>query len=68
MTTIINVPPSLDDKSFEQVFDQLARFPLDAKVLVDARRTRVVVTLRADRPSHACADAARETDARDSGE
>ncbi|MDO8501974.1 MAG: ATP-binding protein [Gemmatimonadaceae bacterium] len=40
MTTIIIVPPSLDDQSFEQIFDQLALIPPDEKVLVDARRTR----------------------------
>ena len=40
MTTVINVPTSLDDLSFEQVFDQLAAVPPDAKVLLDARRTR----------------------------
>ncbi len=40
MTTVINVPPSLDDHSFEQVLDQLAPLPLDQKILVDARHTR----------------------------
>ncbi len=40
MTTVINMPPSLDDKSFEQIFDQLAAVPPDAKVLLDARHTR----------------------------
>lgn len=40
MTTIIIVPPSLDDQSFEQIFDQLALIPPDEKILVDARRTR----------------------------
>lgn len=40
MTTIISVPPSLDDQSFEQIFDQLALIPPDEKVLLDARRTR----------------------------
>ena len=40
MTTVISVPPSLDDHSFEQVFDQLAGVPPDAKILLDARRAR----------------------------
>jgi anti-sigma regulatory factor (Ser/Thr protein kinase) len=39
VTTVINVPPSLDEHSFEQVLQQLAPLPLDAKVLLDARRT-----------------------------
>ncbi len=40
MTTIISVPPSLDENTFEQIFDQLAQIPPDAKILIDARRTR----------------------------
>ncbi|MEO6877150.1 MAG: hypothetical protein ABI205_01630 [Gemmatimonadaceae bacterium] len=40
MTTVITVPPSLDDHSFEQVLDQLAALPPDAKILVDARHVR----------------------------
>ncbi len=40
MTTLINVPPTLDDKSFEQVLDQLAPLPADEKIIVDARHTR----------------------------
>ena len=40
MTSVITVPPSLDDQTFEQVVDQLAALPADAKVLVDARHTR----------------------------
>ena len=40
MTSVITVPPSLDDHSFEQVVDQLASVPSDAKVVVDARHTR----------------------------
>ena len=40
MTTLIDVPPSLDDTSFEQVLDQLAPLPPDEKIIVDARRTR----------------------------
>lgn len=40
MTTIISVPQSLDDQSFEQIFDQLAPLAPDEKILIDARRTR----------------------------
>lgn len=40
MTTVITVPPSLDDHSFEQVLEQLAPLPADEKILVDARHTR----------------------------
>jgi len=40
MTAVINVPPSLDDKTFEHVLEQLAAAPLDEKLLVDARHTR----------------------------
>ena len=40
MTTVINVPASLDDESFEQVLDQLAPVPPDQKILLDARHTR----------------------------
>ncbi|HEX3158354.1 MAG TPA: ATP-binding protein [Gemmatimonadaceae bacterium] len=40
MTTVITVPPSLDDQTFEQVLEQLAPLPADAKVLVDARHAR----------------------------
>ena len=40
MTTVITVPPSLDDQSFEQVLEQLAPLPPDAKLLVDARHAR----------------------------
>ena len=40
MTTVIPVPPSLDDSTFEQVLAQLAPLPLDAKVLLDARHAR----------------------------
>lgn len=40
MTKIISVPPSLDEHSFEQIFDQLAVLAPDEKILVDARRTR----------------------------
>ncbi len=37
MTAVITVPSSLDDQSFEQVLDQLALQPEDARVIVDAR-------------------------------
>ena len=40
MTHVITVPPSLDDHSFEQVLEQLAPLPPDAKILVDARHAR----------------------------
>lgn len=40
MTTVITVPPSLDDHSFEQVLEQLAPLPADAKILLDARHAR----------------------------
>ena len=40
MTTIISAPSSLDDTSFEQIFDQLALLPPDEKIVIDARRTR----------------------------
>lgn len=64
MTTVITVPPSLDDHSFEQVLEQLARAPADAKILLDARHARwaspfgltALLTLaqtRAERPAFA---------------
>ena len=40
MTHVITVPPSLDDFSFEQVLEQVAALPDDAKLLVDARHAR----------------------------
>ncbi|MGQ0766163.1 MAG: ATP-binding protein [Gemmatimonadota bacterium] len=40
MTTVISVPPSLDDQTLESVFEQLAPVPQDEKILVDARHTR----------------------------
>ena len=40
MTTVINVPPSLDDVTFEQVLEQVANVPADEKLLVDARHSR----------------------------
>jgi anti-sigma regulatory factor (Ser/Thr protein kinase) len=40
VTKVIEVPPSLDDQSFEQVFEALAPLPPDEKILIDARRAR----------------------------
>jgi anti-sigma regulatory factor (Ser/Thr protein kinase) len=40
VTTVVNVPPSLDDSTFEQVLEQVAPLPRDAKLLIDARHTR----------------------------
>lgn len=40
MTTVLTVPASLDEHSFEQVLDQLATAPPDGKLLVDARHTK----------------------------
>ncbi|MCC7194575.1 MAG: ATP-binding protein [Gemmatimonadaceae bacterium] len=37
MTAVITVPSSLNDLSFEQVLDQMAEQPTDARVIVDAR-------------------------------
>ena len=67
MTSVITVPPSLDDFTFEQVVDQLAAIPPDAKVIVDARHTRwaspfgltALLTLgqtRVERPSFTAPD------------
>jgi len=67
VTTVITVPPSLDDHSFEQVLEQVAPLPLDAKILVDARHARwaspygltALLTLaqtRTERPAFAVPD------------
>jgi len=40
VTTVISVPHSLDDQTFEQVLEQLVGVPADAKLLIDARHTR----------------------------
>ncbi|MDZ7630772.1 MAG: hypothetical protein U5K74_05275 [Gemmatimonadaceae bacterium] len=40
MTTILTVPPSLDDGTFESLLQPLAALPDDAKLLLDARHTR----------------------------
>ena len=70
VTTVITVPPSLDDATFEQVLDQLAPLPSDAKVLVDARHTRwaspygltALLTLAQTRAERAAFTAARSED------
>jgi anti-sigma regulatory factor (Ser/Thr protein kinase) len=64
VTTVINVPPSLDESTFEQVLDQLIPLQADRKILVDARHVRwaspygltALLTLaqtRAERPAFA---------------
>jgi anti-sigma regulatory factor (Ser/Thr protein kinase) len=40
VTTVIKVPPSLDEHTFEQVLGQVAEVPEDAKMLLDARHTK----------------------------
>ncbi len=40
MTSVITVPPSLDDQTFEQVLEQLAPLSAEQKVLLDARHCR----------------------------
>jgi len=40
VTTVISVPPSLDEHSMEQLFDQLAPVPEGTKLLLDARHVR----------------------------
>lgn len=40
MTTVITVPASLDEQTFEQVLEQVAPLAPDAKLLIDARHTR----------------------------
>ena len=40
MTTVITVPPSLDDATFEQVLEQLAPLTPEQKIIVDARHAR----------------------------
>lgn len=40
MTTVIPVPPSLDDYTFEQILEPLSALSPDAKVILDARHTR----------------------------
>ena len=68
MTTVITVPPSLDDQTFEQVLEQVAPLAPDEKILVDARHARwaspygltALLTLaqtRAERPALAVPEA-----------
>jgi hypothetical protein len=40
VTSVITVPPTLDDYSFETVLEQVAAHPPDAKLLIDARHAR----------------------------
>ena len=40
MTAVVNVPPSLDDRTFEQLLEQVAPVPAGEKLIVDARHTR----------------------------
>lgn len=40
MTTVITVPASLDDATFEQILEPLSRLQPDDKVLLDARHAR----------------------------
>lgn len=67
MTTVVNVPHSLDDHTFEQVLEQLAPVPPDARILVDARHARwaspygltallCLAQSRAERPALAAPD------------
>ena len=61
MTTVINVPPSLADVTFEQLLEQVATVPLEEKLLVDARHARwaspfgltALLTLAQSRPERA---------------
>jgi len=39
VTTVIKVPPSLDENTFEQVLEHVAGIPEDGKMLLDARHT-----------------------------
>jgi anti-sigma regulatory factor (Ser/Thr protein kinase) len=40
VTSVITLPPTVDDSTFEQVLAQLAAAPADARLLVDARHAR----------------------------
>lgn len=68
MTHVLTLPHTVDDHTFEQVLEQLAPLPPDAKILVDARHARwaspygltALLTLaqtRAERPSLAVPEA-----------
>lgn len=59
MTTVINVPPSLDEHTFEDVLRQVVPYPADTKLLLDTRHVRwaspygltALLTLAQARPS-----------------
>ena len=68
MTTVIQVPPSLDDATFEQILGQLTPLPQDAKLLIDCRHARwaspfgltgllTLAQTRAERPALAAPEA-----------
>jgi anti-sigma regulatory factor (Ser/Thr protein kinase) len=68
VTTVITVPPSLDDNTFEQILDPLSRLQPDDKILLDARHARwaspygltgmlTVMQTRLTRPSFAVPEA-----------
>ena len=68
MTTVISVPPSLDEHTVEQLFEQLAPVPEGTKLLLDARHVRwaspygltallCVAQSRTDRPGFAVPEA-----------
>ena len=40
MTTVVQLPPSLDDRTFEQVLDKVAPLGPDENILLDARHSR----------------------------
>jgi len=40
VTTVLTVPPSLDDTTFEHLLEQLAPLPADERILIDARHAR----------------------------
>lgn len=40
MTSVITVPPSLDDHSFETLLEQVAAHPPEARLIIDARHAR----------------------------
>ena len=40
MTTVVNVPPSLDDYAFEDVLRQVVTLAADTKILIDTRHVR----------------------------
>lgn len=67
MTTVVNVPHSLDEHTFEQVIEQVAPLPPDQRILVDARHARwaspyglasllCLAQSRAERPAFAAPD------------